>query len=60
VSIPVPPVEAAMRTLHCDGCGALPGDPCTTLRGNRSAVSHADRFYAAHEAGLLPLPEAAS
>ena len=49
-----------MRTLHCDGCGALPGDPCTTLRGNRSAVSHADRFYAAHEAGLLPLPEAAS
>ena len=49
------PSEAAMRTLHCKRCDAQPGESCRTRSGMVSAVSHADRFYDAHDLGLLPL-----
>jgi hypothetical protein len=55
-----PPVEQVQRRYGCDSCGAMPGDPCVTRRGQKLSHSHSARYYAAVEDGALPLPEPTS
>lgn len=42
----------------CGRCMADPGEWCRTARGNRAAMLHSPRYYAACAAGDLPLTDA--
>jgi hypothetical protein len=47
--------ERRCRTFRCERCGADVGQPCVTTSGRYATYDHAERFYAATAAGLLPL-----
>ena len=46
--------ELRMRQFPCEKCGAEVGRRCVAKSGRRLSYSHAPRFYAAIDAGLLP------
>jgi hypothetical protein len=51
------PAERVQLTFDCPFCDSLEGQWCITSGGLYSQLLHADRFYLAKGAGLLPVLE---
>lgn len=47
--------QRRIREFACPRCGAGTGERCVTRSGRRANSEHADRFYAAVQAGRLPI-----
>jgi hypothetical protein len=48
-------VNRRVLSLECFKCRAAPGEQCQTKTGQIASHHHALRWYAAQEAGLVPI-----